>query len=223
MRRQAKRGREIRGRLFILLIVFLLLLGYGFIFMNRIVKPTIISIGETKAKAMLTQVVNDVVREKFTEDVQSGNLLNIKTDDEGKVTMVQADSAAMTRLSYDLAGRIQSRIKHMDEEKVMVPVGTILGSQILSQTGPKMNLKVLPLGTTQIAFTTEFEETGINQTKYKVYLVVKSKAKVLVPFSTNNIDVETVLLVAETIIVGDVPQTYVNVPEQEIMDAVDIN
>ena len=223
MHRQAKRGREIRGRLFIFLIVFLLLLGYGFIFMNRIVKPTIISIGETKAKAMLTQVVNDVVKEKFTEDVQSGNLLNIKTNDEGKVTMVQADSAAMTRLSYDLAGRIQSRIKHMDEEKVMVPIGTILGSQILSQTGPKMNLKVLPLGATQIAFTAEFEETGINQTKYKVYLVVKSKAKVLVPFSSNNIDLETVLLVAETIIVGDVPQTYVNVPEQEIMDAVDIN
>lgn len=221
MGRQVKKGQCNSGRFFIFLIIMLVLSGYSFFFMERVVKPTMIIIGETKAKSMLTQAVNDVVREKFTEDIESGNLLDIKTNEAGKVTMVQANSVAMTQLSYDLAGRIQDRIKHMDEEKIMVPVGTIIGSQILSQTGPKVNLKVLPLGTTQISFKTEFEETGINQTKYKVYLLVQSKAKVLVPFSSKNIEIETILLVAETIIVGDVPQTYVNVPEEEIMDAVD--
>jgi sporulation protein YunB len=202
------------GRWFFLLIVLLVLMGYSIIFMERVVEPTIASIGITKATAILSLIVNEAVVEKLTEDIQSGNLLDIKTDETGKVSMVQADAAAMNRLSYALAADIQHRIKDIQEEKILVPLGSILGSAIMSQTGPKVNMKVLPLGTTKISFRTEFIEAGINQTKYKVYLEVENMAKVLVPFSSNDIKVDTVLLIAETIIVGDIPESYVIIPDQ---------
>ncbi|MGI6728165.1 MAG: sporulation protein YunB [Anaerovoracaceae bacterium] len=219
----AKRERtdQIKGRWFLLMIVLLILVGYSIYFTEKVVKPTIVSVGEVKARAMVIQTINDVVRIKFTEDIQSADLLDIITDEEGKVSMVKADSAAMTQLAYDLATRIQNQMKSLGEERVVIPLGTIMGSHVLSQTGPRVRLKVMPLGTSKVSFNTEFEEAGINQTKYKIYLNVESKAKVLVPFSTNDIEVETALLVAETIIVGDVPQTYVFVPEDEIMDAFD--
>ena len=219
MGKQWKRGQGKNRRWFFLLVVLLVLMAYSLIFMDRIVKPTIASIGETKVSSMLTQTINDVVREKFIEDIQAINLMDIKTDEAGKVTMVQANSVAMTQLAYDLAGRIQDRIKSIPEGEVLIPVGTILGSEILSQTGPKVSIKVLPMGTTKVAFKTEFEEAGINQTKYKVYLEVETQAKVLIPFSSKVVFVNNTLLIAETIIVGDVPETYIFVPEDQMMDA----
>lgn len=219
MGRQERRRQDPKVKWFVLLIVLLLLCGYGFFFMERVVKPAIASVGEVKAKSMIVQTINQAVRTKFLEDIRSADLLDIKMDENGKITLVQADSIAMTELSYDLASQIQSDIKEIKEEKILIPLGTILGNQILSQTGPKVRLKVLPLGTSRVGFTTEFEEAGINQTKYKIYLKVESQAKVLVPFSTNDIQVETELLVVETIIIGDVPQTYIRVPKEDMMDA----
>ena len=219
MSKRERRGQGEKGKWFFLLVVLLVLMGYSFFFMEQVVKPTIASVGEVKAKSMIIQTINEVVRIKFLEDINSANLLDIITDENGKIAMVKADSVAMTELSYDLAARIQEEIKEIREEKVLVPLGTILGNQILSQTGPRVRLKVLPIGTSKVSFNTEFEEAGINQTKYKIYLKVESQARVLVPFSSNDIELETVLLVAETIIIGDVPQTYIRVPAEEMMDA----
>ena len=204
---------------FIIFIILLVIFGYSFFFMVRVVKPSLSGIGETRARVMVTQAINEVVREKFMEDIESAKLLDIRTNEEGKVTMVQADSVAMTRLSYDLAARIQKHIKDLDKDKVLVPIGAILGSELLAQTGPCVTLKVLPLGSTSVKFNTEFEETGINQTKYKVYLEVDTNARVMVPFASNEIDVHTTLLISETVIIGDVPQTYIMVPEEDVLDS----
>lgn len=192
---------------------------YGFFFIEEVVKPAIASIGEIKAKSMIVQTINKAVRTKFLEELHSLDFLDIKTDGDGKITLIQADSIAMTELSYDLAVQIQSDIKSIQEERILIPVGTILGSQILSQVGPRVRMKVLPLGTSRVGFTTEFVEAGINQTKYKIYLKVESQAKVIVPFSTNGIKIDTELLVAEAVIIGDVPDTYIRVPREDMMDA----
>ncbi|NLP30385.1 MAG: sporulation protein YunB [Clostridiales bacterium] len=203
---------------FVFFVILLVIFGYSFFFMEYVVKPNLAGIGETRARVMVTQAINEIVREKFMEDIESAKLLDIKTNEEGKVTMVQADSVAMTRLSYDLAARIQNHIKNIDKDKVLVPIGAILGSELLAQTGPSVAIKILPLGSTSVSFNTEFEETGINQTKYKVYLEVETNARVMVPFASNEIDVNTILLISETVIIGDVPQTYIMVPEEDIMD-----
>jgi sporulation protein YunB len=193
---------------------------YSIFYMAQVVRPSIASVGEMKARAMLSQTVNTVIKDTFAEEINTRELLEIRVDESGRVTLVQADSVAMTQLSYALADKVQDRIKSMKEEEVLVPIGTILGSPILSQTGPKIRVKVLPLGTTKIGFKTELEEAGINQTKYKVYLEIINQAKVLVPFSANDIKVETVLLVAEAVILGEMPQSYIYVPKEDILDAI---
>ncbi len=212
-----RRQRKIKW-LFLMTVLFIMC-GYGFFFLEQVVKPAIASIGEIKAKSMVVQTINKAVRTKFLEELHSLDFLDIRTDENGRITLIQADSIAMTELSYDLAVQIQSDIRNIEEEKILVPIGTILGSQILSQVGPRVRMKVLPLGTSKVGFTTEFVDAGINQTKYKIYLKVESQAKVIVPFSTNGIKIDTELLVAEAVIVGDVPQTYIRVPGEDMMDA----
>lgn len=208
-----------RKKYYIILLICTVLLGYGFFFTGKVVKPAIASIGEIKAKSMMVQIVNEAIREKYQQYDSFESMLNIDVDENGKVTLVQTDSASINQLSYDLAWDIQQRFKNIEEERIQIPLGTVIGSQILSQTGPKVKLKILPLGTAKIVFKTELQEAGINQTKYKIYLDVVNTARVIVPFSNNQIQVETTLLIAEAVILGEIPDSYVIVPRENLLDA----
>lgn len=202
-----------------MILIFVVCL-YGAFFFAKVVKPSIASVAEMKVKAIVTQTINDAIREKFVEDINAGQLLEIKTDNEGKITMVQADTIAMNRLATDMTYRIQRKLTKLSNTKVQLPIGSLMGSQILSQVGPKIQLSILPMAATEVNFKTEFESSGINQTRHRVYLEVSSSAKVLVPFSSEKMQLTNTILVAETMIVGDVPQSYIFVPERSILDAV---
>ena len=219
MRRKPKRDIRNNGKWFICLVLLMVLAFYSVIFTEKIIKPNVAAIAEVKVKAMITQIVNDAVHEQFLTDAAVNELLTIKTDQEGNITYVESNTTAMNNLAVELSQSVQNRYKWEDAVLLKVPVGSIVGSQILSQIGPDINLKVLPIGMSRVNFQTEFESMGINQTKYKVFLLLDSQARVLAPFSINNIEVQNTILVAEAIIVGEVPDSYINVPPGSAMDA----
>jgi len=192
---------------------------YSVIFTERIVKPNVAAIAEVKVKAMITQIVNDAVHNQFKAGAEAAELLTIKTDQEGNITYVESNTVAMNSLATKLTQSVQERYKMQDAVMVKVPVGSVVGSQILSQIGPSIGLKVLPIGMSRANFKTEFESMGINQTKYKVYLQMDSQARVLAPFTINNIEVQNTILVAEAIIVGEVPNAFISVPKEGTLDS----
>ena len=219
MKQRRKRDKRKSIKWFVCLVLLLVLTVYSAVFTEKIIKPNLASIAEVKVKAMMTRIVNEAVREQFVNDADVKGLLTIKTDQEGNITYVESNTAAMNALATNLTQAVQNQYKWEDASLMRVPVGSIVGSQILSQFGPYVTLKVLPIGTSKTNFKTEFESMGINQTKYKVYLEMDSQAKVLAPFSINNIDVQNTILIAEAIIVGEVPNSYINVPPGSAMDA----
>lgn len=219
MKQRRKRDKRKSIKWFVCLVLLLVLTVYSAVFTEKIIKPNLASIAEVKVKAMMTRIVNEAVREQFVNDADVKGLLTIKTDQEGNITYVESNTAAMNALATNLTQAVQNQYKWEDASMMRVPVGSIVGSQILSQFGPYVTLKVLPIGTSKTNFKTEFESMGINQTKYKVYLEMDSQAKVLAPFSINNIDVQNTILIAEAIIVGEVPNSYINVPPGSAMDA----
>lgn len=219
MARKKVRDKQKKGKWFLCLILLMVLTIYSSIFAEKILKPNMAGIAEVKVKAIITQVVNDAVHDQFASDTNMIDLLTIKTDNEGNISFVQSNTMAMNNLAAELTQTVQGQYKSMEPKIVKVPIGSILGSQILSQVGPYVELKVLPIGMSRVNFKTEFESTGINQTKYKVFLEMDSQARVLAPFSINNINVQNTILVAEAIIVGEVPNSYINVPKESAIDA----
>ncbi len=219
MRRRPKRVTGNNGKWFLCLVLLMVLALYSVVFTEKIIKPNVAAIAEVKVKAMITKIVNDAVHQQFKSDAEAFELLTIKTDQEGNITYVESNTTAMNNLATKLAQSVQNQYKWDDAVMLKVPVGSIVGSQILSQIGPAVNLKVLPIGMSRVNFKTEFESMGINQTKYKVFLEMDSQARVLAPFSINNIEVQNTILVAEAIIVGEVPESYVHVPWESMMDA----
>ena len=98
----------------------------------------------------------------------------------------------------------------MGRVDIKVPIGAISGTKILSGTGPNINIKVMPVGSIDTEIKTEFESKGINQTVYRIYLNLICEIKIIMPYESISRKIENQILLVETGIVGDVPETYYN-------------
>lgn len=206
----------------IIFVMAFMLLAYFIYYWSFTISPNLDKIAEMKAKLIVSKAVNEAIRDRLYEESAAGNLLLVETDESGTMEMVQSNTPAINKLLSDLSAELQARYKNGNlEQKSTVPLGSILGSRIISQYGPSIELTIIPVAVSHMDFMTEFETQGINQTKYKVYAVLNTEARVLAPFTTDTIEIENTILIAEAIILGQVPQSYVNVPENEILDGMD--
>jgi sporulation protein YunB len=178
------------------------------------------AMSEVRARVIATQAINEAVSSELTYKIKYEDLFIIKTDKDNKVTMLQANTMVMNRIATETALNIQERLRQMGVKRVGIPFGSILGSNIFANYGPRLNVEILPVGTVSVNFATDFEQAGINQTRHKIYLIIKTQVKIIVPLVSNRVDVVTQVPIAETIIVGDIPQNYIYVPEREFMNVV---
>lgn len=214
--------RQRRRRFMVLLLsLFLLvitLLSWAAWFLKTTVDPALEEIGTMRARSLVTKMVNKAINDQFREELSAEDLIIHKTNEQGETMMVQADTKAINLLITEISKELQEEYRNMKEDVIMVPAGALLGSKIFSQTGPKVKMKVIPLSVSGMDFKTEFETQGINQTKYKVYIKLKSQVKVLAPFSSETINMASTILLAEAVILGKVPDSYVQVPKEDILD-----
>ena len=201
---------KVKTYFFIALFVFIIALLFSYIENN--IKPKLRAMSEIKARLFATQAINDAVRKKIELDLFN-NLITIKTDNNGKVTLVQANSNEMNKLAVETSIEILKELEDIKRKNIKISFGNIIGSQIFADAGPYININVQPAGSVNVKFATEFAEAGINQTRLKIYMNVDTTVQIIVPFAGNNIDVSTNIPVSETIIVGDVPESYINVPK----------
>lgn len=203
-------------------VIMCIMLICATVFWSLRISHNLDSVAEMKARQIVSRTVSEAIREKLYKETNAQNLLLMETGSDGSIKMVQANTQAINRLLSGLSYELQQKYKSgVMEQNVSVPLGSLLGSRILSQLGPSIKLSIVPSAVSHMDFITEFETQGINQTKYKVYVVVSTEARVLAPFSTDRIEVENTVLIAEAIILGDVPSSFVNVPENEILDGMD--
>ncbi|MFA5527541.1 MAG: sporulation protein YunB [Peptostreptococcales bacterium] len=207
-------------KFFILIVFMILIMIYGFLFFEQQIKPAVFSISEMKVKEIANEAINESINEKFNEQIDYHDLVRIEVDKDGNVVLLQANTVFMNRIASDMALVIQKNIRDVTGD-IKIPVGGILGSQILSQYGPMIRLTVVPMGVAKVNFKTEFEEAGINQTRHKIYLEVNTSAKVIIPLKGEIVSINTIVPIAETIIVGEVPDSFITVPREEIFNFAD--
>jgi sporulation protein YunB len=118
----------------------------------------------------------------------------------------------MNTISSNIARNVQQKIVDLKNQSFSIPLFTALDSQLLAGQGPKLNFTILHQGSVLVDFVTEFAESGINQTRYKIYITVDVEISVLSPVTTSSTTVGSNVLIAEVVIVGDVPDSYMNLP-----------
>ena len=141
-------------------------------------------------------------------------------NNDGGVSMVTLNTDAVNRIGSEIAMEVNSDIHDGVAQTIRVSIGTMLRSKLLSQVTPAVKFDIMPVSVSEIGYKTEFEDAGINQTKYKVYIVINTEARVMAPFMAENIHVENTVLAGESVIVGGVPDTYANIPADDIPDFV---
>lgn len=185
---------------------------YGLWFMELHLKPSLMAIAEARATAIATEAIYQVVEEKVQHDIDPKTLLNVQLDHQGKVVFVQPNTMEFNRLSADVTLQVQEVLKKLSQEQIRIPLGQVMGNQFLASMGPDITVTVIPVGTIKMQVIDKFEQAGINQTKHMVYLLAKTEVQIVVPLVSKSVSVETQVPVSEYVVVGDVPDTFVQMP-----------
>lgn len=164
--------------------------------------------------------INKSLEEGFYDEELSEPLLNVQRDEEGNIQYVEPNSRVINKLLLEFSQNAEETYSLSDRKEHKVNLGVITGSRILSQLPIYIKIKVQPLSLTKFQYETEFETEGINQTRYYIYCTVNSQVHILAPFTDKTAEINRRVLLAEAIIVGEVPDNYVFVPEESILDAV---
>ncbi|GMB00606.1 sporulation protein YunB [Pelosinus sp. IPA-1] len=196
----------------LLAIVACIIFVTGFWMVEAHLKPTLLVIAETKATFIATQSINQVINDRVNLDINPQTLMNVTLDSRGRVVLIQPNTMEFNRIAADTTIKVQDILKGIGEEKIEIPMGQILGSQLLASIGPNITVTVIPIGTVQVKVIDKFEQAGINQTRHMIYLIATTQIRIVVPLVSKSISVDTQMPIAEYVVVGDVPSTYVQFP-----------
>lgn len=214
-----KYSRRVRRRRFLrrALLLSLLLLAL-FLLIDRNFRPLVFSLAEARSAAMASQVLSGALAEAIEDGVTYEDLMNVKMDQSGQVALLSANTMAMNRLATRAGDAALRRLNNMSSERVTVPLGAVLGTTLFSGSGPGVPVSIVPIGSIFTDFATEFEACGINQTRHKVYLQVTANIRIVIPTGAKTTQVSANMLVAESIIVGRVPEGFVgyDLTEEEL-------
>lgn len=206
-----------RRRLRRLLLAALLLLA-GFLLADRNVKPLVFSLAEARSAAMASRVLSGAMAEALGDGVGYDELMNVRMDEKGQVALLSANTVRMNLLADRAGEAALRRLENMSSERVSVPLGAVLGLTLLAGSGPLIPVSIVPVGSIGTNFVTEFEACGINQTRHKVYLQLTASIRIVIPTGAKTTQVTANMLVAESIIVGAVPEGFVgyDLTEEEL-------
>ena len=138
------------------------------------------------------------------------DLIILDRDDTGRILALRANVIEMNRIASEISFEIQKLNNELEESYIKIPIGNFTGNSLLAGRGPSITVKIIPRGTVGIDFKTEFISTGINQTRHRIYLEIKLKMWIVAPFTSERVEVLNHVNVAETVLIGDVPDTFYN-------------
>lgn len=208
-----KRRWSIAVLLFASFVVCVALIGFA---VEHNLKPIILNTAESRVRAVALDAVNAAIAVNLS-DVHYDELVTVERDRDGRVVLLQANTINMNRISTQTALTAQQYIADIGQQPIRINLGSAAGNAMLAGRGPEILVNVIPVGAVGTEFITEFQSTGINQTRHKVYIRIRAMMRIVIPAGAKEVEVISQLPVAETVIVGSVPQSYVNVESKEDM------
>lgn len=189
---------------FILLLIVILFVVY----VSRTINPIVLNYGEAEINRLLVKSCNNAILNIST--ISYDDLFDIKYDEKGNITSIIANAQTINSIANSLAIETQRELDINSSLGISIPIGTLSGITFLSGRGEKISFSVNPLGNITCDFFTTFNSVGINQTSHKVYIRINATASLILPFSTHQFTKAVDYLISECLIIGQIPDTYLN-------------
>jgi len=201
-----RRGLAVVLRLMALALILLLLLGEA----DRALDTLVSRYVDIRLEAMVSEAVNSAILEALAREPELfSGLLRIERDGAGAVSAIDADTARINRIKALVATGTLDALNGSGGGSLRIPLGTLLGGNLLLGRGPALSVRLVPAAAAQTTVVSAFESTGINQTLHRMSLEVEVAITVIRLGSSVTRTRSQQVLLGETVIVGQVPQTSI--------------
>ena len=200
----------------------LVLIVASILFVEGNLTRIVLSLAQAQARVLAVQTLNEAAAELLSSgEVTYDSLMHVRADENGQVRLIQANTPEMNRLAARVSLLAQARLQEKRDQAVKVPLGSAVGLTLFAGAGPKIQVRILPVGSVHAEFHTDFQTAGINQTRHRVSLVLTARVQLVIPTGAKTVEVSTQVAMAESIIVGEVPDTFTDVGDDiDMLDLV---
>ena len=208
------------NKLNIILIFFIILVNINLLVIKAI-SPVFNKLCEDKAKGVAILICNTNTSECIKQYNYSDFII-IHMDDDKNIRMLEANMKNINLVISNITEKIQKEINNSQNEELYISSGSFTGVSLLSGRGPKIPIKISTIGNVNTELKSEFFSKGVNQTIHRLYLKINCEISILTPFNTINEEINNQFIIAENIIVGNLPQTYYDLEGLSENDAMEI-
>ena len=200
--------RRIR-RLLQLLLILLAAVFLAFLMLRSRYRDVIRDLAETQVKNTTSDLTNDAIAKQIADGViQYDRIVYFEKDLDGRITALKTIMSEVNRLKTDILNLINDEILALDTSDIGIPLGSLFLPELFSGKGPAIPVRILSIRNSDATFSSKFSQAGINQTLHQLTMIVSVDVAVLVLGQTSSFTVNSEVVVAETVIVGDVPSTF---------------
>ena len=200
--------RKIRS--FIRILFFLLIIsGMLLLIFRSRYRDIIRELAQTQVKNTTSDLTNDAIAKQIADGIiQYDRIVFFEKDLEGRITALKTNMSEINRLKTDILNIINDEILALDTSDIGIPLGSFFLPELLSGKGPVIPVNVLSIRNSDAAFSSNFVQAGINQTLHQLIMTVSVDVSILVLGQTASFTITSEVVVAETVIVGSVPNTF---------------
>ncbi|HBI04172.1 MAG TPA: sporulation protein YunB [Paenibacillaceae bacterium] len=207
-RRLSKRPIPTKYLFLFTLILFLALVTQTFYYIDKRLAPTIREIARFKVEQLANHAINDTLSKNIMQGSDFRQLVEFQKDEQGQIQSALFNNNEYSRIVSETIQHISPILEKMESEPLKLPLGQVLQSNLLASLGPTIPVNLVPFGDVQVKMETRIQDSGINMVLYTAVLVIETKVKIIIPFSTEPATIHSELPISNAMIVGNVPQFY---------------
>lgn len=206
-----KRSHRKHLKPFSLILIFISITVIIFLFrsIEKNISPSALKQGEHYSKLMANKIISRAVSDYLEENnYQYSDFSVVIYDENGKAVSIESLSGNINKVQSDLVVRISEEFSENKNIKVKIPIGSLTDSYLLAGKGFSVPLNICSAGNVDVKLKSEFTSAGINQTCHRISAVVSTEINSSVPLYSFSSKAEFEFLIAENVLVGDVPDYH---------------
>ena len=198
-----------RKRIVAFILVFFVLL-FSICYYFFIANPVIKTYSAIETKSVTEKAINLAVSNVINRTLSYDSLIDINYDANGNIVSFAANQYEINTITREIVKEAQYQMNFLGEDGLMLNLGTMSGIPFFIGRGPKINLRIMPIGAVNGEFNSEFSSVGINMTKHTLFLSINVHVSIVLPVSAYDVYTTNQVLLAESVILGKVPEVYLN-------------